>query len=321
MKKIISLLLALILCCSCLSMAAVAETDLFYCDPKEPSIADALEQVESELILFAKRYLEERHLPESETADESKIQFGTNKIHTTYNWNFEDVSAFLRAEDKKAFLKTLKVDFYTMPVYYDGVELENYVASFRFSQEWGLYRSANYNNTLSGDYWRTNYVDIEKVEQALINSGVTGHQVVQTVKTQRNPFYFVMTEKDNQYFAVYMYPTDEIPGGYAWHNYALAAEPELVTKRILTADEVDRVLATHEDYLKTIPENADELLAGAGQTDLSNNQQNTNKVIQEADQHDLSDNQPPQNILIWIILGSVLLIGGVLTVILVKKRR
>lgn len=300
-KTIISFGILIILLCSLVSASATTEqVDLFHFDSSNPEIVAMLSGADSTIKLFAKWYLEKHYLPEGEAVDESKITYDLTKTHRTYKWNDEDISAFLKAEDKEAFLKALEAEYYSFPVYYDGVLLEDYTASLWYSKEEGRFFTDSFDQPSSRKTWSNYYIRKDRVEIALKELGIDGYEVLQTARTF-DGLFFVFVQKGGQYFAVYTNRSGHASYGYT--EFIERVEPELVKKRILNADEVNQLISRYDDFIKSLPEH--DGTATAGQTS------STAEV----------EPLPPDFTLLWIIGGMVLLVGGIVTIVLVKKKK
>ena len=294
MKRLISILIIIVICFMIFSMSAAAEeADLYHLNAADKQLVETISKYDYSIRLFIKRYLEKHYLSEGESVDESKISYDLTKLHTTYKWKPEDVTGFLRTKDKETYLKTLEANYYSFPAYYDGKLLEDYTVSVKYYEDHEAYRVNSFDTPSSRHLWSNYFIRIDRTEKSLEELDITGHNILQTAQCFGT--VFVLTEKNGNHYAIYAQQVNSWSSPEL-HTYLNEKETELVTKRVLNADEVEEL---HKAYLEYKASTATEPNNEDGGTNLSKN-----------------------NWWIWFAAGgAVLLVGAVLTVVLISRQR
>ena len=204
MKKLIAIISIIMLILS-MSVCAFAteKEDLFYYDVESNSqLQQVIKDYRSESISLASHHFNQ--LYKDKELDESKFTFHPEKTYARYEWSYSKIAAFMKAEDKKAFLETLKLYCVFYPVLYDGKVLDgfyNFRDVYSFDEEINGFRQSTYALTINRYNQLTNKEEAEKI---LKIQGFEDYEVLQTAEVGDN--WFIIAQKENETVAIYVSP-------------------------------------------------------------------------------------------------------------------
>ena len=287
-------------------MAAMAETDLFYYDHSIAELDAAIkeENTQAEIYRFAKYWIEKNGFSKGE-ADINQISFNYDEILPYYfYWTKENLKEFDESPNKKEMLQQYAKDnpsrvVYDVPCYYQNERIPFY-ARFIYDKTEGKYK-----------YYQDSFpqTTLEEMTVTMVNE----NKEMLTKKLEQEEYLgytpqvainvgnivFILLEKDGQYT-----------------SYCIGSEQtfernpqlnEVLSQKLTDLPELYKICA--ELDAKQAAEYEKQKAAGI----LENDKENTTPSAEANGSADLT--------LLWIVGGAALLIGGVLTVILVKKRR
>ena len=199
MKKLIAIIsiIALMFSMSVCAFGTEKE-DIFYYDlDSDLKLRETIKSHESDRLYFASYYLTQ-HLKYTGKVEESKFTFHTEKAYAEYDWTYENMIEFIKADNKEEFLKKLKLKFVIYPVSYDSEIIYNFYDVYKFDYETKNFEQATYAHTITS----YNLTDKQEAERILKADGFEGYEVLQTVSIGGN--WFILAQKDRETVAVYV---------------------------------------------------------------------------------------------------------------------
>ncbi|MBQ8606383.1 MAG: hypothetical protein IJ408_06555 [Clostridia bacterium] len=260
MRKIVCFI-SIVVLIFCFSVTGFADgNDIFYYDYTDKILQDSLEleiSKESRKIAdtwYIENYYSYHFLENGEKADLDKVSYDITKLYAKYDWSFEKIVEFMKADDKKAYLKTLQPKMLFYPVFYDGERIEDYYARLRYNDtgKYAGYFTADSAGIPLSSYTLDSgviYPDKQEIIELLEKDEILGYEIIHSIFLE--PFSFVIAQKDGQTYAIYM-PTDA-----SAQNDKYKAHKQMFDTRVLSVDQMESLSEFHKtDSLSEMPEDS-----------------------------------------------------------------
>ena len=315
-------------------MAAMAETDLFYYDHSNEELNSQLpEFVESQIKWTALEMVRQNIIEYASDEIKSQIEPKTSEIFCDYDWTVDTLTEFFSAKDKGAFLNTLKVNKYYYPIYYQGKPLENFRATITHIPTYQFPYTPLIMSEKEIDPTVVSLQCKDRLKTLLEDNGFQGYSPILTIHYWE--YWFCYATNGEEDAVIYLYSgllfPDKLFTAKPYDKFTVNEFLEYLstfTKNIEKSDNINNINNAKNPEEKVVlgPSSAANTTTDAHLTQsnepseeiTTQNNESTNISSAEAE---TQSRRPVNNSLLWIALGGVLLIGGVLTVILLCKNK
>ncbi len=323
------LMLIYIFSCCCF---ANATQDIFYYQ-YDDSVFEAArkESVDSADDIYMMKYMLSPRLNlEQHEIDGNKISIDYNHIFCEYDWTPIKALQFLKSKDKAAFLKTLPIRSYLFFVYYDNKLVTTDIPRFqpykdnRYEPARDTY-AINIDGFAASDYYHK-YLGKNRLRQVIVDAGFEGYEPIYLIDLQG--IWFSVVEKNE---TAYLFCLPSEYHSVQGYNKAIAPYQHLYDKQLLTVEKAEPLLMLLDDCFNgklELPR--DDGISGTGggaspqqETTATGAEQVAPKTISKGEQPitDMEEVTPNNYTLLWVIAGTVVVIGAILTITLMKKKK
>lgn len=264
MKKILSIIIVVIMTgCFCVPAFASEEIDLFYFSNNDSEVSTYVnefendEDLKNEIFDYHAMHIERFILEDDQIVDKSKITHGYDEKYASHNWedNTEFIE-FLNSDNRLEFLKNKEVLYYVIPVYYDGIYLDEYETiitdlfgndQIQVSNHLGMYNKEDpYINNRN------------EIISKLAEDGITGYDIIYAANSAA--LGLVLAQKDGQEYVI-LYPCEKYYDFHEVNRLFYEENKSVFEKRVLTVDEAITFLNARQlffdEYIKNKPDGID----------------------------------------------------------------
>lgn len=305
MRRIISLICLLMILSCALTLTTFAQTDDFYYNWGDNPLFDELwdennTKNQNILNIHAKEYLIAKQFVEEDKYDPAKLSFDLEHTVCQINgWSAQQVVEYINGNCDPLFIKnnfSYSYIAYFVPFNYEGVETTNYLSCW-YSPDNNRYFSSYDSTKIRMPDINLMIYSSEKLVKYFEENNLSGYQPKQCIYYK--DMIFIICQIEGEYRLVYI-PTkttyEIVYGNDPNKKFDFTNEPVFTTERFKT------VFSAYEQQLS----NASNMVGTAG-VQFKNTAQ--------------EEPLPPDFTFLWIIGGMVLLVGGIVTIVLVKKKK
>ena len=209
---------------------ADGSNDFFY-DQTNDKILAAIKADENNRKENHEKYLKNYYLKDGEEYDESKISYRLDMFYPKRKWTNEKVIEFMKAENKAEYIKSVPIEHWSYPLYYDGEFAGQYVY-VDYSQEYDDYSSISYSIGHGGvDFFQNK----QEVLNILEKNNITDYNFLCTA-IMFYSYVYAIIEKDGAVYAANIF---EINTPEEATNEFKKVNSEVLQKNLLTVEEVE----------------------------------------------------------------------------------